>query len=469
MIKEELKEEVEFNYKSLIKDQKAFIRSGKLRHFAQRREVLKQLRQLIKDNEDLLIEALQKDMGKPETEAYSAEILFVYNDIDHQLKHLKSWMRKKHVSTSLINQPGKSYLKPEPFGSVLVIAPWNYPLQLLIAPAVGAIAAGNSVVLKPSEITTHVESLIAELINNTFPREIMHVVCGEKEVTQGLIDAKPDYIFFTGSTAVGSLIMQQAAKHLIPVTLELGGKSPCIVHKDANIKVAARRIAWGKCMNAGQTCIAPDYMLVHDDVVEEFVSAFNDVLNNNYKGDILNNKDMAQIVNIHHFNRLKNMLSGDIVSGGNFDEQVRKIEPTLIMNPGEDHPAMTEEIFGPILPIITYNDINDVVSYINNGDKPLALYAFTSSGRIKDKILEETSSGGVCINDTIMHITSNNLPFGGIGSSGIGAYHGKHSFETFSHMKPVMEKATWIDPSIRYPPYKLSWRKLEKLFLWLAG
>ncbi len=456
-------------YNALMNAQRSFIQKGGLRTLKQRKEVILKLKKLLKDNEDRIIEALQKDMGKPETEAYSAELLFIYNDINHQLKHLKDWMRKTNVSTSLINQPGKSYLKPEPYGSVLIIAPWNYPLQLLIAPAIGALAGGNSVVLKPSEITSHLEELIHRLINNNFQREVIHVVCGDKNATQSLIDAKPDYIFFTGSTKVGSLIMQQAAKYLIPVTLELGGKSPCIVHKDANLAVAARRIAWGKCMNAGQTCIAPDYILVHEDIAKDFIEAFNNVIHQNYQGDVLNNSDMAQIVNTHHFKRLTAMISGDVVSGGNSSETSRKIEPTLIMNPDKDHPAMQEEIFGPILPIITYRQIDEAIEKVNSGDKPLALYVFTSSSSTKDKVIEETSSGGVCVNDTIMHITSNDLPFGGVGSSGIGSYHGKQSFDTFSHMKPVMEKSTWIDPSIRYPPYKLSWRRFEKLFLWLAG
>lgn len=456
-------------YSHSVQLQKQAIRSGKLRRHEDRVRVLRQIRKLVQDNESALLEALYADFGKPETEAYSSEILFTYNDIDHHIKHLRSWMRPKRVGTSLFNQPGSSYIYSEPFGSVLVIAPWNYPFQLLIAPAVAAISAGNAVILKPSEMTPHTESLIATIFNQAFDEDIIKVVTGAKETTEALIDARPDYIFFTGSTQVGSLIMQRAAKYLIPVTLELGGKSPCIVHEDASMKVAVSRIVWGKCMNAGQTCIAPDYILIHENKLEEFVSLFKETIESRYGQDILSNADYAQIVNDHHYNRLISLLEGDIIYGGHIDPNTRRISPTLVLNPSSDLTLMQDEIFGPILPIITYKEIDEAISFIQSGNKPLALYLFSSSERNKERVLTETSSGGVCINDTVMHIVSNELPFGGVGSSGMGSYHGKFGFDTFSHKKSVLRKATWIDPSVRYPPYKLKWRKLERLFLWMAG
>lgn len=449
--------------------QKNAVRSGKLRLADDRINILRRIRKLIKDNETAILEAIYKDFGKPETEAYSSEILFTYNDIDHHIKHLRSWMRPQRVGTSLFNQPGSSYIYSEPYGSVLIIAPWNYPFQLLIAPAVAAISAGNAVILKPSEMTPHTESLVARIFNQAFDDDIISVITGGKEATEALIEAKPDYIFFTGSTQVGSLIMQRAAKYLIPVTLELGGKSPCIVHEDASMKVAVSRIAWGKCMNAGQTCIAPDYILIHETKLDEFVSLYKEIIEERYGQDILHNSDYAQIVNQHHYNRLISLLEGNIIYGGQVDPETRRISPTLVLNPKSDLSLMQEEIFGPILPIITYTNIDEAIACIQSGNKPLALYLFSKSDKIKDRILTETSSGGVCINDTIMHIVSNELPFGGVGSSGMGSYHGKYGFDTFSHKKSVLRKATWFDPAVRYPPYKLNWRKVERLFLWLAG
>lgn len=460
---------IQNNYSQYTLNQKKAVQSGKLRLKDDRIKVLRRIRELIKENETALLEAIYNDFGKPETEAYSSEILFTYNDIDHHIKHLGSWMRPRRVGTSLFNQPGSSHIYSEPYGSVLIIAPWNYPFQLLIAPAVAAISAGNAVILKPSEMTPHTESLIARMFNQAFDEDIIKVVTGGKEATEALIDARPDYIFFTGSTQVGSLIMQRAAKYLIPVTLELGGKSPCIVHEDASMKVAVRRIAWGKCMNAGQTCIAPDYILLHETKIEEFVNLYKETIEERYGQDILHNADYAQIVNQHHYDRLISLLEGDIIYGGQVDKESRRISPTLVLNPTTDMSMMQEEIFGPILPIITYTNINEAIEFVQSGNKPLALYLFSKSEKIKDIVLSETSSGGVCINDTIMHIVSNELPFGGVGPSGMGSYHGKYGFDTFSHKKSVLRKATWIDPSVRYPPYKLNWRKLERIFLWMAG
>lgn len=460
---------IQNTYSQYTLNQKKAVLSGKLRLHDDRVKILRRIRKLIKDNEAALLEAMHNDFGKPETEAYSAEILFTYNDIDHHIKHLESWMRPRRVGTSLFNQPGSSYIYSEPFGSVLIIAPWNYPFQLLIAPAVAAISAGNAVILKPSEMTPHTESLIDRIFNQAFEEDIIKVVTGGKEAAEALIEARPDYIFFTGSTLVGSLIMQRAAKYLIPVTLELGGKSPCIVHEDASMNVAVRRIAWGKCMNAGQTCIAPDYILLHETKIEEFVNLYKETIEERYGQDILHNTDYAQIVNKHHYDRLISLLEGDIIYGGQVDKESRRISPTLVLNPTTDMSMMQEEIFGPILPIITYTNINEAIEFVQSGNKPLALYLFSKSEKIKDIVLSETSSGGVCINDTIMHIVSNELPFGGVGPSGMGSYHGKYGFDTFSHKKSVLRKATWIDPSIRYPPYKLNWRRLERIFLWMAG
>jgi len=448
--------------------QRKAIRKGILSSVQDRKQALQKFRKLIKEHEDAILNALHLDLGKPETEGYLAEILFVYNDIDHHLDHLSKWVQPERVSTSLFNQPGSSWIYPEPYGSVLIIAPWNYPVQLLVAPAVAAIAAGNAVVLKPSEISSHTEQVLFQMLNDAFDENILRVVTGGKEVVEDLIDARPDYIFFTGSTKIGSIIMQHAAKYLIPVTLELGGKSPCIVHKDAKMNTAVSRILWGKCMNAGQTCIAPDYILIQESVLDDFVKLFKARLEERYGSNILESKDYSKIISKHHYDRLLGLISGDIILGGEVDDDAQKIAPTLLLNPPLDHPVMKEEIFGPVMPLITYKRIEDAIDYIYKFDKPLALYLFSESKKIQDLVLAKTSSGGVCINDTIVHIASNSLPFGGVGSSGIGAYHGKFGFDTFSNRKAVMKKSTLIDPAIRYPPYSFSLKKFEKLLLWLA-
>jgi aldehyde dehydrogenase (NAD+) len=459
---------VETQFLTLIQKQRAYIRQGNSDTFEKRRKVLLKLRALIKENEDAIIEAMSRDMGRPETEAYGAEILYVYMDIDHQLRHLREWMRPQNIATSLFNQPGSSQIIAEPYGSVLVIAPWNYPVQLLLSPAIGALAAGNSVVLKPSEISRHTEKLMTELINRNFPPELLHVINGGPEETTALIDAEPDYLFFTGSTHVGRIIARQAGDHLIPVTLELGGKSPCIIHKDAKLPSAAKRILWGKCYNAGQTCIAPDYLMVHETILEDFLEHFKKAYTFMYGGDAVQSADYSRIITQRHYERLKKMVEGEVIFGGKYDDERLTIEPTLILNPDEDHPAMQEEIFGPVLPVFTYQDEHEVIDRIQRGSKPLAMYIFSGSNTFCDKIITHTSAGGVLINDTLLHIASHALPFGGVGDSGIGRYHGKYSFETFSHLKPVMRKKTWPNPSIRFAPYKQSWRPLEKILLWLA-
>jgi aldehyde dehydrogenase (NAD+) len=369
------------------------------------------------------------------------------------------------VPTPLFFQPAKSYIVPEPYGVVLVIAPWNYPFQLAVVPILGAIAAGNRVVLKPSEVATHTEQLLKSLIPACINPEYVQVECGGPDVSRILIDSKPDKIFFTGSPATGSIIMQMAAKHLIPVTLELGGKSPCLVDETADLAVSARRIVWGKFINAGQTCIAPDYILVHKSVSSAFQKEIAASLDQMYPG---NGDSMGKIINSRHFDRLSAMLKGPVTRGGITDSANLTIEPTIILNPGTDHPCMQQEIFGPILPLIEYDTMESALRFIRDREKPLAFYVFSRSKRNIQKATQSISAGGICINDTLFHIVNAHLPFGGVGHSGMGVYHGKYSFDTFSHMKPVLHRKFWLDPSFRYPPKHHLLKKLERVLLWFS-
>jgi len=420
---------------------------------------------MLRENTGPLVAALQADLGKPELEALSADLAIVTGEVDVALKNLARWTRPEKVATPLAQQPGRSWIQREPLGVVLVIAPWNYPVQLLLLPAVGAIAAGNAVVLKPSEVSAHVSAVLAELVPRYLDPEACALIEGAVPETTALLDERFDHIFYTGGPAVGRVVMSAAARHLTPVTLELGGKSPCIVHESANLDVAARRIAWGKFLNAGQTCIAPDYVLVSRSREDELVEKIAAVVGEFYGPDPAATPDYGRIASHRHHERLTKLLDGqEIAFGGQSDAESRYLAPTLLRNVSPDAPVMTEEIFGPILPVLPVDDLDEAIAFVNAREKPLALYVFSEDPDVERQTLERTSSGSVCVNATIFQVGNMNLPFGGVGESGMGAYHGRHSVDTFSHRKSVLSKSTRLDPKLAYPPYgKLKTRLFKRL------
>ncbi|MBX3471007.1 MAG: aldehyde dehydrogenase family protein [Planctomycetes bacterium] len=433
---------------------RATFRAGRTRPLAWRVEQLQRLRTLLREREAEAMAALRADLGKPALEAYGGEIGFVVAEIDHTLAHLHAWARPEKVSTPLANQPACSTIIREPLGVVLIIGPWNYPLQLTLGPLVAALAAGNCAVVKPSEVASHTSALVARWLSDLAPDAVAVVEGGVPETT-ALLEQRFDHIFFTGSTQVGRVVMQAAAKHLTPVTLELGGKSPCIVDQKVDLSVAARRILWGKFWNAGQTCVAPDYVIVHEAVAGRLVERLRATLTEFYGPDPKASPDYARIINERHHRRLVGMLGqgGQVVVGGEHDEAARYIAPTIVQDPPLDAALMTEEIFGPILPVVTLRGLREAIELVNSRPKPLALYVFSSDRAAQEQVLAETSSGGACVNDTVAHLSVPDLPFGGVGDSGMGAYHGRAGFETFSHRKSVLNKSTWMDVKLRYPPY----------------
>lgn len=454
------------NIKNIFDNQVDYFKVGHTLDIKFRISQLKKLKAIIKANESDIYEALNEDLGKSQFESYATEIGFVLDEINYHIKNLYKWSKPTSTVTPIINFAASSYITNEPLGCVLIIAPWNYPFHLLIAPLVGAISAGNTAILKPSEISSNTSKMIAELINSAFEETYIKVIEGDATITQELLTHKFDHIFFTGSPRVGKIIMQEAAKNLIPVTLELGGKSPCIIDENTNIKLAAKRIAWGKLINAGQTCIAPDYIYVHEDIKKRFLQSLKDAIIRFYGDDASLSPDYPRIINEQNVERLEALISSkNIYYGGNINKKKKYIEPTILVDVDWDMPVMQQEIFGPILPVLTYNSIDNVISTINSKPKPLALYYFSNCSTLQKKIVSKVSAGGVTINDTVMHIASNKLPFGGVGNSGIGSYHGKYSYETFSNRKPVVYKKTWIDVPIRYAPFK---NKL-KILKWIMG
>ncbi|MCW8090847.1 aldehyde dehydrogenase family protein [Alteromonas sp. ASW11-130] len=429
--------------------------TGKTRALSWRKQQLGQLKKLLDENEKEIFSALASDLGKCQTESWLGEFGFLQNDIKHTLAHLKKWSAPRKVSTPLIAQPGKSYLHAEPLGTVLIIGAWNYPLQLLLAPFIAAIAAGNCAVLKPSELAEATSSLIAKLIPKYMDTDAVQVVEGGKDETTELLAQQWDHIFYTGGEQVGKVVMRAAAEHLTPVTLELGGKSPCIVDGETDLRTTAKRIVWGKWMNAGQTCIAPDYILVEQSLKDALIAELKKVLKKQYGDNPLDNNDYGKIINQRHFLRLVNYLNdAKIVYGGNKNEQQNKLEPTLVEVADDTHPLLQEEIFGPILPIVTVEKIENAIGYINQRPKPLALYLFTKRKEFEHQVLAQTSAGSVCVNDTLMFMTNPELPFGGVGNSGMGNYHGKAGFDTFSHLKSIMKRSFKFDVPVRYAPFK---------------
>ncbi|MUL38351.1 aldehyde dehydrogenase [Gloeocapsopsis dulcis] len=437
----------------IICKQRIYFNSGYTKEIEFRVEQLNILKRAIQENAASIVDALKKDLCKPELETYATEISIV-REVDYALKHIRSWVRPKKVKLPLEQLPSHGYVCSEPLGVVLIIGPWNYPFQLLIAPLIGAIAAGNCAILKPSEIAPNTSKVVSQIIQKYFDPAYIAVVEGGIDVSKQLLAEKFDHIFFTGGTSVGRVVMEAAAKHLTPITLELGGKSPCIVDTDINIEHTANRIVWGKFINAGQTCIAPDYLLVNSKIKPQILNSLQKTIQEFYGEEPEQSPDYARIINQKQFTRLAKLLQdGEIVTGGKTNQSNYYIAPTLLDKISLDMPVMQEEIFGPILPIIEYNDLSEAIALINEKPKPLALYLFSRDQNIQQRVLKETSSGGVCINDTVMHVAVSSLPFGGVGNSGVGKYHGKASFDTFSHHKSVLKKSFLFDPKWRYAPY----------------
>lgn len=451
----------------ILTEHKSYFHSGETKEIRFRIQQLNKLKNAIKKYEKDILDALYKDLRKSEFEAYSTEIGFVLDSISYMSKNLKKWSRPMKVKAPIHQYPSRTHIMYEPYGTVLIIGPFNYPFQLVIEPLIGAMAAGNCAVLKPSESTPTLSALIKTLIEETFDKNYIRVVEGERETTSALINSPFDYIFFTGSVPVGRIVMEAAAKNLVPVTLELGGKSPTIVDKAANLELAAKRIMWGKLINTGQTCIAPDYLLVHRDIKDNLIEKMKKIIVDFYGVDASKSSDFGRIVNTRQFDRLASIIDrdkGKIVYGGSYNREDLYIEPTLINNATWQDASMEDEIFGPILPILEYTDLDSIINMINERPKPLALYLFTEYSSIEQKVLNSVSFGGGCINDTISHVASPYLPFGGVGNSGIGGYHGEDSFKTFSHRKSILKKSTRFNLNLIYPPYKDK-VKLVKRFL----
>lgn len=433
-----------------------------------RKETLTRLLYSIEENENRIIAALYKDFKKPEFEAVLTETNYVIGDLKHTIKNLKKWAKPKWVFPSLLNFPSSDYIYSEPYGKVLVISPWNYPFQLALCPLIAAVAAGNSVVLKPSELTPNTSSIIAEIISKVFSKNHVEVIEGGVEVSQNLLSQKWDYLFFTGSVPVGKIVAKAAAENMTPVTLELGGKNPCIIDETANIKLSSKRIVWGKYINAGQTCIAPDYLLVQNKVKTELIEELKIEIVNAYSDNPELSPDYTRIVNTKNWERLIKLIEPEkIIFGGQNNKEDCYLAPTLIEENSIDSPLMKDEIFGPILPIIGYENESELETIISKYEKPLSLYVFTTKNKFAENIIQKFSFGGGCINDTVIHFSNNRLPFGGVGHSGIGAYHGKLSFDTFSHKKAIVKKANWLDLPMRYAPYKGKLSLIRKILKWM--
>ncbi|RKT02049.1 aldehyde dehydrogenase [Chryseobacterium defluvii] len=445
----------------ILLQQRTFFKTQKTRNIKFRKMYLEKLKDLILQNKSLLFEAIYKDFGKSEFDTTITEISFLLNDIDYYLKNISRLSKPEKVRTNLANQIGKSKIYSDPLGCILVIGAWNYPYQLSLSPIIAALAAGNCCILKPSEIAPYTSQAMAQLINENFPPEYVYAYEGGIKETTELLKVRFDKIFFTGSTKVGKIVYKAAAEHLTPVTLELGGKSPVIVTGNANLETAAKRIVWGKFLNAGQTCVAPDYLLVQESVKEQFLEMLRNYIREfRYEEG---SEQYTRIINQNNFHRLIQLIDQEkVYFGGSSNEEKLYIEPTILSPVSWDDNIMQDEIFGPLLPVISFNNFNIALTHINELEKPLSAYLFSNDQEEKDAFIQKFSFGGGCINDVVMHLGNENLPFGGVGNSGMGSYHGKYGFETFSHRKAILEKATWGEPHIKYPPYsekKLKWIK----------
>ncbi len=454
------------NFHELIELQRKFFNTNATKDPEFRIGLLKQLKTLLKANESRLDEAIYKDFRKSSFENYATELSIIYHEINLAMGNLKDWSRRKRVSTNMANLPGRSYIIPEPLGVSLIIGAWNYPYQLSILPAVAAIAAGNTVIIKPSELAMNTSNIMASIINENFPKEMLHVVEGGVPETTALLNEKFDKIFYTGNGTVGRIVMAAAAKHLTHVTLELGGKSPAFVFADAKLKIAAKRLVWAKFLNGGQTCVAPDYLLVEKSIKEKLVEEIKKQIKKIYGDNPKESEAFVRIINPRHFDRIMKLLdTGKIILGGDSDKDELYIAPTLMDNVSYDDAVMQEEIFGPILPIIEFDDLDWAIKEVKERDKPLALYIFSSGKKNIQRILHEISFGGGAVNDAVMHLTNPALPFGGVGESGMGSYHGEEGFKSFSHFKSIYSHSTLLEPNIKYPPYTKSKRKILRNLL----
>lgn len=448
------------NIENVVNKQREFFQTGQTKDLKFRKKQLQKLYDILKNEEPAIMNALMNDLNKSNYEAYITEIGVVYEELKHIIKRFMRWAKPQRVRTPITLFKSKSYIYPEPYGVVLIMSPWNYPFQLTVLPLIGAIAAGNCVILKPSNYSKNTSRLLARIINENFNGDYLTVIQGGREENQELLNQKFDYIFFTGSTNVGKVVMEAASRHLTPISLELGGKSPCIVDETANLILAAKRIVWGKFLNAGQTCVAPDYLLIHHTIKDKLVAYLKQYTKSLY----LNNELFPKIINQHHYQRLLKLIENeDIIIGGKGNNQTIQIEPTILDNINWDSLIMQEEIFGPLLPIITYNNLDEVIQKINQRPKPLALYFFSNSKDNQQKILSNISYGGGCINDTIIHLGNSYLPFGGVGESGMGSYHGKTSFTTFSHYKSILKASNLVDLPFRYPPFNKKLKIVKRL------
>ena len=433
-----------------------------------RKESLKKLLQVITKHEDAIIKALYNDFKKPAFEAVLTETNYVLSDLKETIKNIDSWAKPKKVWPSILNFPSRDCVYSEPYGNVLILSPWNYPFQLALCPLVAAVAAGNKVTLKPSELTPHTAAIISTIINETFAVTDVVVITGDASIAADLLKKRWDYIFFTGSVAVGKIVAKAAAENLTPVTLELGGKSPCIVDETANLELSAKRIVWGKIINAGQTCVAPDYILVQQKVKDVFVNFLIQEIQNALGSNPEESPDYARIINLKNWQRQLSLLENQkIIYGGQSNKDSLYLSPTLIDEPKMDSQVMQEEIFGPILPIISYQTAGNIKKTISSFDKPLSLYLFSENKSFIDEVLHKYSFGGGCINDTVVHLVNNRLPFGGVGNSGMGAYHGKLTFDIFSHKKSIVKRGTWLDLPVRYAPYKDKLKNIRKILKWI--
>ena len=451
--------------KRIIEKQRAFFLSGATLDPDFRTEALYNLRKTILDCEQEIAAALKEDLGKSEMESYMCETGLLLSEIDWQIRHVDRLSKNRRAHTPLAQFAAKSYVHPEPLGNVLILSPWNYPLLLSLEPAVDAIAAGNTVVIKPSAYSPATSRVVAEIVETALPEDYAAVVTGGREENAALLEEKWDKIFFTGSKAVGRTVLEKASKHLTPCTLELGGKSPVIVDQEAKIEIAARRIVFGKFLNCGQTCVAPDYVFVHKAVKDEFVEAVLRQVKGQF-GDYLDNKDYGKIINEKHFDRIAGLIDpAKVVYGGRLEKSLRKIEPTVMTGVTPEDAVMQQEIFGPILPILEYEYAQDVIDYIEKNEKPLALYVFTENEGLAKYFVDHVRYGGGCINDVVIHLANSSMGFGGVGESGMGSYHGKAGFDCFTHPKSIVDKKTWIDLNMRYQPYKKGMQRLIKLFL----
>ena len=446
---------------AIVEKQRSYYASGATLPVEHRIEALKKLRQVLLDNEQAIADALKQDLGKAAEESYMCETGLVISEISYLLRHIRSFSREKTVATPLAQFASRSYKKPMPYGVALIMSPWNYPLLLTLDPLADALAAGNTAIIKPSAYSPATGELLQKLLSDIFPAEYVAVVTGGREENNYLLDEKFDCIFFTGSKAVGQLVMEKAAKHLTPVTLELGGKSPCIVHSDADLKLAARRIVFGKYLNCGQTCVAPDYILCERSIKDQFVKYVKEEIKRQYA-----QAEYGKIINRKHFDRVCGLIDpAKVIVGGNSNPETLQIEPTVMDNVTWDDAVMQEEIFGPIMPVLTYDSIDQVIELVNGRDRPLALYIFAKDKKVIRKVTGRCAYGGGCVNDVVIHLATRSMGFGGVGESGMGSYHGKVGFDSFTHYKSIVDKKTWLDLPMRYQPYSKLYDKMIHLFL----